>query len=428
MEDVHQLQWLNEDGKFIDSSSSPNLFTIALHERGTHHKKRSLVFSKINSRDSGIYTCIAHVNNEKIQRTIHVHVVGNIEWNEPRDVVGAMVGESLTIDCGAKGNPQPEIEMTNEEGELLDDLKGKYVVVNNEVTIDALTKEYQNAKIRCLALQLIPEYATTSVEKHEISIDVWYTPEFANEEVNNHAILGRKATLYCNVSSSNPPVSHFHFFKNNDEIDPDDDEYDVIEDFENQSAMLKVLTVDEDDLGIYRCEVNNGKSKAHQMINLQVANPPNQVRASLERPRKHSITWRLVEDRNHDDGELPVVSYTIEYIRSKLLDSVDSSESDEDTIHNEKLRHAEEHIWKSHGSHVVRTKVPDNLYEISGLVQDAEYVFRFTAQNEAGSGDPLQLTARTHSGSHEEYNSANLFSLSYGVALLLSVAWFFIIL
>jgi hypothetical protein len=76
MEDVHQLQWLNEDGKFIDSSSSPNLFTIALHERGTHHKKRSLVFSKINSRDSGIYTCIAHVNNEKIQRIIHVHVVG----------------------------------------------------------------------------------------------------------------------------------------------------------------------------------------------------------------------------------------------------------------------------------------------------------------------------------------------------------------
>ena len=44
---------------------------------------------------------------------------GNIEWNEPRDVVGAMVGEPLTIDCGAKGNPQPEIEMTNEEGEEL---------------------------------------------------------------------------------------------------------------------------------------------------------------------------------------------------------------------------------------------------------------------------------------------------------------------
>uniref|UniRef100_A0AC35F0J8 Fibronectin type-III domain-containing protein n=1 Tax=Panagrolaimus sp. PS1159 TaxID=55785 RepID=A0AC35F0J8_9BILA len=174
---------------------------------------------------------------------------------------------------------------------------------------------------------------------------------------------------------------------------------------------------------------NNGKAKSHQMINLQVANPPNQVRASLERARKHSITWRLMEDKNHDenDGELPVVSYTIEYIRSKLLDAVDSSESDEDTVYNEKLRHAEEQVWKSHGSHVVRTKVPNNLYEISGLVQDAEYVFRFTAQNEAGSGDPLQLTAKTHSGNHEEYNSANTFSFSFGIAFLLSITWSFII-
>ena len=48
-----------------------------------------------------------------------VQFSGNIEWKEPRDVVGAMVGESLTINCGAKGNPQPEIEMTNEDGELL---------------------------------------------------------------------------------------------------------------------------------------------------------------------------------------------------------------------------------------------------------------------------------------------------------------------
>lgn len=30
-----------------------------------------------------------------------------------------MVGEPLTIDCGANGKPQPDIEMTNEDGELL---------------------------------------------------------------------------------------------------------------------------------------------------------------------------------------------------------------------------------------------------------------------------------------------------------------------
>ena len=88
------------------------------------------------------------------------------------------------------------------------------------------------------------------------------------------------------------------------------------------------------------------------------------------------------------------------------------------------MRHAEESVWKSHGSHVVRAKTPGNLYEISGLVQDAEYVFRFTAQNEAGSGDPIEITARTHSGSHDEYNTANSLSLLSGAALLLSLLSF----
>uniref|UniRef100_A0A7E4VGR6 Fibronectin type III domain protein n=1 Tax=Panagrellus redivivus TaxID=6233 RepID=A0A7E4VGR6_PANRE len=423
MENVHQLQWVNEDGKEIDTASSPNLFTIALHERGTHHKKRSLVFSKINSRDSGTYTCVANVNGEVTRRSIHVHIVGNIEWNEPRDVVGAMVGEPLTIDCGAKGNPSPEIEMTNEEGELLNDLADTYVVVDNEVTIDHLSKEYQNNKVRCLALQHIAEYATTSVEKHEITIDVWYEPEFETKEVNRHAIMGRSANIYCNVSSSNPPVSHFHFFKGTDEIDRDDETYEIIEDFESQTAVLKILSVDEEDLGTYRCEVNNGKAKSHQQIHLHTANPPNQVRVSLERARKHSITWRLVEDGSAEDEDLPVISYTIEYVRSQLLDDVDSSE-EEPALNNEKLHRAEESVWKSHGSHVVRTKNPENLYEITGLVQNAEYVFRFSAQNEAGSGDSIEITARTHSEHHEELTAFSTCNIP-SITLMLFLTWFF---
>ena len=117
--------------------------------------------------------------------------------------------------------------------------ENEYSIADNEVTIESLSKEYQGSKIRCLALQLIPEYATTSVEKHEIAIDVWYHPEFEKEEINKHAITGRSANIYCNVSDSNPPVMHFKFFKNNVEIE-DEDRYEITEDLETQSAVLKV--------------------------------------------------------------------------------------------------------------------------------------------------------------------------------------------
>ena len=173
--------------------------------------------------------------------------------------------------------------------------------------------------------------------------------------------------------------------------------------------------MNEDDLGTYRCEVNNGKAKSHQLINLHTANPPNQVRASLEHAKKHSITWKLTTDEDEDD--LPVISYKIEYVRSRLLDDIDSSEEEEET--DGEIQKQEEHIWKAHGSHVIRARSPNNLYEIHGLVQDAEYVFRFTALNEAGSGDPIEITARTQSGKH--HNSAMGVNLFSSMVLLFSL-------
>ena len=177
--------------------------------------------------------------------------------------------------------------------------------------------------------------------------------------------------------------------------------------------------MNEDDLGTYRCEVNNGKAKSHQLINLHTANPPNQVRASLEHAKKHSITWKLTTDEDEDD--LPVISYKIEYVRSRLLDDIDSSEEEEET--DGEIQKQEEHIWKAHGSHVIRARSPNDLYEIHGLVQDAEYVFRFTAMNEAGSGDPIEITARTQSARHHNaamsVNLSNCMILLFGLILLL---------
>lgn len=56
------------------------------------------------------------VNDERI--------LASIEWNEKEHVAGAMLGESLTIDCGASGEPQPEIEITDADGEPL---KGHFI-------------------------------------------------------------------------------------------------------------------------------------------------------------------------------------------------------------------------------------------------------------------------------------------------------------
>lgn len=47
---------------------------------------------------------------------------GEIRWKESNDVVGGMLGESLTIDCGSIGNPQPETHISNHNGFPLNSL------------------------------------------------------------------------------------------------------------------------------------------------------------------------------------------------------------------------------------------------------------------------------------------------------------------
>uniref|UniRef100_F1KWP5 Neural cell adhesion molecule 2 n=1 Tax=Ascaris suum TaxID=6253 RepID=F1KWP5_ASCSU len=378
--DVNQLSWRNENDRKIDGESLSSLFTVGLHEHETHHKKLSLVFSKIAPRDAGTYTCVAvDLAGRTHRKQIHVVVVASIEWNEKEHVAGAMLGESLTIDCGASGEPQPEIEITDADGEPLKE--SEFTVAGFEVTIEHLTRFYQDRIIKCLAVQEFKEYDTTSVEQNEIKIDVWFAPEFASPLIERHAITGRMAILHCNTSSSNPPARHFRFLKDTKILD-DVEKYELHFDVEHQSAIFKILAVEEDDFGEYICEANNGKAKSHQTIILREANPPDEVHASLYKIGTDTILWKIEQV---DDEELPILTYTIEFIRRGLFDDVVASE--------QKL--GAEKTWRTHGSRLTTPAMKNSVYEVRGLRQNTEYVFRLTAQNEAGSSDPVILIAKT---------------------------------
>lgn len=52
------------------------------------------------------------------------------------------------------------------------------MVAADEVTVPKLTKNYQNKTIKCLAVQDFLEYHTSTIEEHEIKIDVWCESSF----------------------------------------------------------------------------------------------------------------------------------------------------------------------------------------------------------------------------------------------------------
>uniref|UniRef100_A0A915E3Y4 Ig-like domain-containing protein n=1 Tax=Ditylenchus dipsaci TaxID=166011 RepID=A0A915E3Y4_9BILA len=338
--DEHSVQWINEASVPIEPSIS--ILTQARQING--RIKRSLIFVKIQKHDAGEYKCRAELRNgEFVTRSIHVIVLSNIDWNTPSNQVGGVLGDSLTIDCGLKVS-QPLL--------LRSRTRLSFQITNSEVTIEQLTKEHQGLKLRCLAVQTINvnnEFNTTTTDVHELVVDVWYKPEFEYTEVERYAIAHKNVSLLC----LDKEILYNH------------ERYEVIPNVESQASVLKIDYIEERDFGRYKCVVSNGKMKAEQIIILKKTKPPKQPTVSVEQVSNSSIIFRIVENR--EDGDLPVLSYSIIYTLNKkrALDSPTERRS------------------------VIRQRNEANLYEIYGLEPFQEYEFLVYPKSEAGQGDPV---------------------------------------
>ncbi|VDN55843.1 unnamed protein product [Dracunculus medinensis] len=256
----------------------------------------------------------------------------------------------------------------------------EFVVAADEVTVPKLTKNYQNKTIKCLAVQDFLEYHTSTIEEHEIKIDVWFAPEFQSPIIDKYAIVGRSASLICEITASNPPAILFRFFANSNQLN-NNDKFEIISNISKQIAILRINKVDEENFGEFKCEVSNIKAKSYQIINLKESSAPGEVHTSLYEVGNRSLTWKI----DDDEVDLPTTAYIIEYINKAYIDEI--------TGPNENIE--QERLWNSLSMHIKFNKLKDGSYIVDGLQQDTKYMFRIRAENEAGQGDAITIIAST---------------------------------
>ncbi|CEF60530.1 Immunoglobulin subtype domain and Fibronectin,type III domain and Immunoglobulin-like domain and Immunoglobulin I-set domain and Immunoglobulin-like fold domain-containing protein [Strongyloides ratti] len=397
---VEDIQWLTGDNQKIDAYSSNRIFTIELNDKHTHNPKKLLLFDQLEPRMSGNYTCKGKHFDREYSQTIQLIVTDNLIWNNNDDIVGGMEGDPLIIDCGAIGTPDPDIQFTDENGDLLNE--NEFKIAGNEITIEKLTSDFQGKKIKCIAVQYFEEHETTSIEEKTFKIDVWTVPQFESHYAESYGIVGRNGRVDCKVVKSNPPVKEFRFFKSNVEIGVNE-KFMITVDTPKQEATLHIFNVDEDDFNQYRCDVTNGKASNHQTIILKVSNPPSEVRATLKNVHKHAIKWHLTttptEPSDSDTANLPVTQYIIEYVRKdKIMNENDDENDIEINVSTG---------WSLFGQRQLFNVTHDGMYKIHGLRQNTSYLFRFTAVNAAGTGNPFIVTAKTSSDHHHKYESSS---------------------
>ncbi|PIC18896.1 hypothetical protein B9Z55_024631 [Caenorhabditis nigoni] len=420
-ETIHKsdLLWKQPNGNNIDGETNPSLFAVVLNERGSKHRKTSLHFSSVHTRDTGLYTCSGRTaGGETFEKTVKLVVLPSIEWNDKDTVKGALLGEPITVDCGVKSQSgaDPMIQMTNGNGEPLDE--EIWTIAGNEATIDSLKKEHAELAVSCITIEMHQEGNNEEfpvVDRKDVNIEVYTLPEFASDESVQYTVIDnhvRDAVVYCNVTHSFPPVRHYTFYHGDEEIKLND-KFNI---FVNvgliQGAHLKIHNVNENDLGTYKCEANNIKAKSIHTVHLREANAPAEPKVTLVEAKRHSIIWRV--DSIDQEPDLPVNAVEIRHLRAATAEA--SGVADEDISDS---------YWKSHSIFMQRNIKSDGIYEINGLRHGHEYVWRFRQINEAGFGDSVVLRAKTLDDNDLEMtDSATYTTIPLTIATLLVIRLF----
>ncbi|XP_067355855.1 B-cell receptor CD22-like isoform X2 [Channa argus] len=250
------------------------------------NNKPQLVFSSIQSSDSGQYYCEAESElGERRSQSFSINVkyapkTTLISMSSPAKI---MEGSSVTLSCSSDANPPAKYVWHKRNQEVHRGPEGIY-------HLRSISSE-DRAMYNCTSVNQFGQNSTS------VFIDVQYAPQLPSVSVSPSAeiVEGSSVTLTC--SSDANPAAKYTWYKENQTL------------YEGQQGFYKFTSISPEDSGKYYCRSENqyGKSSLSP-VNLDVHYPPKlpsvSVSPSAEIVEGSSVTLTCSSDAN------PAAKYT----------------------------------------------------------------------------------------------------------------------
>ncbi|XP_014248164.1 limbic system-associated membrane protein-like isoform X2 [Cimex lectularius] len=242
-----------------------------------------LEIRSVRSEDEGDYVCqIASLQPQEITHTLEVLVPPKILEVSGGGIVEAKKGTPVTLECRAKGNPQPFYQWIKKTNNTYNP---SLRPTNGSTILLGEVNRHQAGVYRCLASNGVGKVAA-----RELTLRVLYAPEVTADEAWVHSGIGNQAVLSCTVYAE--PEAEVRWYRSSLKLDVTDDH--VTETSSNRHRLI-IRQVQLQDLDNYTCEAQNNFGKAKQYIVLsgkpQVAvfrsNPASRWRDS------YNISWTV---------------------------------------------------------------------------------------------------------------------------------------
>jgi len=232
----------------------------------------TLQLKDVQRSDEGRYECqiIVGINN-KVTQDLYLRVQEPpvINDNSTRSVV-VNEFDSATLECTAKGSPQPRIEWRRADNAVLP--TGGIIYRGHKLKIHSVKKEDRGTYF-CVADNNVGKAA-----KRHIALEVEFAPHFVDEKANMvvQQAIGFEVGLICSVEAF-PPATITWIHKN---IQKSDNE-------ENlsiyrgpgsdglTSSNLRISRLTQEDLGEYKCKAGNKLGQAETIFKIEDTWLPN---------------------------------------------------------------------------------------------------------------------------------------------------------
>lgn len=371
-------------------------------------RDNTLIIPNVDLEDEGEYTCLASNQLGSVESKSYLIVYEKPVFTKVMsNLTIGIESKSLTIECNARGKPQPliywaksgQLPSANGNGQTAghDDF---IILENGNLFIESLSKKYEGTYL-CQAsneygsIETKTNLMVKSVQSKPPPIIV-YGPQNQTIPINTQAILECLTTTASNVLfndfSKNSPQElqsqylsnekvQVYWYKNGEQINT---HYDSIKYKIRDTGSLEINSVQSLDSGVYYCSATNlyGKTNSVKAF-LNVENPNNQY-AEFQRNYETtalpsaptqpvillatatsvSLSWQPSSHSGHS----PLLSYTIEFFSPEWPESLPG--------------------WK-----IAAKNIPAiSSYTIENLQPDTYYMFMVRARNTQGFGPPSQVS------------------------------------
>ncbi|KAK7079666.1 hypothetical protein SK128_026772, partial [Halocaridina rubra] len=324
----------------------------------------SFTLTDVTRRNAGQYAC--RIETEPVAELVHtldVQYPAEVKRVSQR-VQSVIQGESVTLECGAEGNPPAAISWSRKQGHLP---SGAQSEEGLSITIANVDRHVEGDYI-CTASNGIGDPDSTSM-----TIEVMYPPEIIGEQTILHTGEGDMAKLLCIVHGRPSPIVSWAKYG-----EPLSHDQHIQWSDSAHRHTLTISEVREDDFGDYSCVAENEMGQAQHT--LRVTGLPKTPRMTSSpaggEDDAYTVTWET-------ESYTQILQYRLKYRKSRAnMTSQDPGGWDDRLYYPQPMEDIAQGRLH-HMSHAIERLEPATDYEASVAVEnkfgwsDSSEIFHF---------------------------------------------------